>query len=422
MNKIILFSITLFLFLTSCSASQVVNNNYIPQTLKEENSLQISNSVLYATAQSELTREIIIDNTPVILPILPTDELNDALFIELSEFISIVHSPLKPLTIDFYTSESYDTKTYTFYESNSLESFENKKFFFSIDTVKLEKKKIEDFLSKKSLNDYMLTTYKIEKFTNNYDINAIEVLFDGINVYSDNTSFFVPHNLFDKEKRFSVFAPDKYNPVSINNEKYVALTFDDGPNPNSTTKLLEILKKHDVKATFFMVGYNIEEYPYIVKKVYSEGHDIGIHSYGHINYSNLTFDKVLEDIDKCSNLIYSAIGKKPYLVRPPFGAINENEINTPDYFFVNWNVDPCDWKTSDSEEIAKNAIKYTKNGSIILLHDIYNASCEAADLIISDLKEKGYRFVTISEFFDLNGNKADNKLHFFTEDYNVEKS
>ena len=171
-----------------------------------------------------------------------------------------------------------------------------------------------------------------------------------------------------------------------------------------------------------MVGYNIEEYPYLVKKVYSEGHDIGVHSYGHSNYSQLPFDKVLEDVDKCSNLIYSTIGKRPYLVRPPYGDIKEEEIDTPDYFFVNWNVDPYDWKLSSADEIAKDAIKHTRTGSIILLHDIYTVSCEAADLIITDLKQKGYRFVTISEYFDLNGKKADNKLHFFLEDYNVEKS
>lgn len=418
MKKYLFLVLALLMLSTSCSFSTNVSKNNYDTHPPLQNEIPLNNveTILYSEASFDKVDIKIINGTEVAFPILPNEELNAKLYEEISNFLTALDLPYSPKTLDFFTSEAFNTKTYTFFVCDTVDSYKNYKYYFSYDTELFTKKEITHFMTLKSFNALMLNNYNALDVS----VNQIEVVFNGINIYTDkNEVYFIEENNFQKEKHIDVFFPESYTPAN-SNEKFIALTFDDGPNPNSTQKLLNILSENEVKATFFMVGYNIEEYPYIVKKIYNEGHDIGIHSYGHTNYSLMSFDDVLKDIDKCSNLIYNAIGKRPYLVRPPFGSIKEEEIDTEDYFFVNWNVDPCDWKLDDAELIAKEAIKYAKSGSIILLHDIYNVSCEAAEIIIKTLKEDGYRFVTVSEYFDLNGKKTDNKLHFFVEDYNVE--
>ncbi len=418
MKRFIFFVFCLFMLFTSCSFSNGMSEKtatFLNVKLSDEASMDSVETILYSQASFDTVNIVKINGTEVALPLLPTEKLNTELYKKISEFLLSLDLPYSPKTLDFYTSEGFDTKTYTFFVCDTVDSYKNLKFYFSYDTESLKLKEITDFMSKDAFTSLMLNNYNLTDVS----VEEIEVLYNGINIYVNDVAYFISENSFEKEKTIDVFFPQSYNPVTDKNEKYVALTFDDGPNPNSTANLLKTLKENDVKATFFMVGYNIEEYPYLVKKVYEDGHDIGVHSYGHTNYSLMPFDEVLKDIDKCSNLIYSAVGKRPYLVRPPFGSIKVNEIDTEDYFFVNWNVDPTDWKLDNPELIAQEAIKHSTSGSIILLHDIYNVSCEAAEIIIKTLKEQGYRFVTISEYFDLNGKKPDNKLHFRLEDYNV---
>lgn len=416
------FILLLFIFFILSSCVHKSPTDYVSQkstfTLSDiESNLTDLPQILYATSTPELEKFISLNDISVPIPSLPTEDLANLLNERLIEFINGIDLPYSVLSLDYYSYEDYNTKTYTFFLADAIDTFEENCLYFSYDTVLFEEKSIYSLIDKKSLKLFLKNNYNID----DSQIENLEVVNGGVNVYVSNHPYFIDENAFTFEKTFSVFHPQSYSPVIDTNQKYVALTFDDGPNPYTTIPLLKILKDNDVKATFFMVGYNLEEYPSVLKNVYSDGHDIGIHSYKHDNYGVMDFDDVIADIDKCSNLIFSTIGKKPYLVRPPYGNIKEDEIKTDDYFFVNWNVDPCDWNKTSAEEIAKEAIKYTKSGSIILLHDIYKSSYEAAEIIIKTLKANGYRFVTISEYFDLNGKKPDNKLHFFLEDYNVEK-
>lgn len=417
MKKVSLLFIFLLLFLTSCSFSSHINSHFAYESesaLNIESACTPTANLAYASTTNEDISVMDMGGTIVAFPKISNPNVEEILSMEIESFLHSLDLPFKPSYVDFFVSEAYNTRTYTFFVSDTLDTIRDHTYRFSYDVNSFEKKHVLDFVSAERFLE--LTGEECNT------VDSFEILSNGLNAFIGDSAYFISSDEFDIEKQISVFFPENYAPVIDKNEKYVAITFDDGPNPYSTTDLLKVLKDNDVKATFFMVGYNIEEYPGIVRKVYNDGHDIGIHSYGHANYSLMEFDDVLSDIDKCSDLIFNAVGKRPYLVRPPYGSINVQYIETDDYFFVNWNVDPCDWKLTSAEEISAEAVKYTRPGSIILLHDIYNVSCDAADIIIKKLKADGYRFVTISEYFNLQGKKPDNKLHFYLEDYNVKEN
>ena len=179
--------------------------------------------------------------------------------------------------------------------------------------------------------------------------------------------------------------------------KKVAITFDDGPNPDYTGLLLDGLKERGVSATFFLLGKEVERYPKIVKEIYQDGHLIGTHSYEHVNLSNLNDSAAIEQVDKTNTAIYKITGEYPEYIRPPFGCWKCNLDYETKMIEVLWDVDPLDWKTSNSDVIAKRVIDQVKEDDIILLHDASESSVKAAFKIIDELEREGYRFVTVEE-------------------------
>lgn len=180
-------------------------------------------------------------------------------------------------------------------------------------------------------------------------------------------------------------------------KKRVALTFDDGPDPNYTEKLLDGLKERDVKATFFLLGKQVDQYPDIVKRMYKEGHIIGNHSYDHVNLATLSATDAKNQISKTNEAIYKITGEYPQYLRPPFGNEPQNEDVAKDMITVLWDVDPLDWCCGSSTNVANKVEKSVKEGDIILLHDASKSSVEAALQIVDELTEKGYEFVTVDK-------------------------
>lgn len=180
-------------------------------------------------------------------------------------------------------------------------------------------------------------------------------------------------------------------------EKKVAITFDDGPNPDYTGMLLEGLKERGVPATFFLLGKEVDKYPEIVKQIQKEGHLIGTHSYEHVNLSNLSDDAAMEQVDKTNEAIHAITGEYPEYIRPPFGCWKPNLDYETTMIEVMWDVDPKDWNTSNSDVIANRVIDDVQNNDIILLHDASESSVKAAFKVIDALKEEGYLFVTVDE-------------------------
>lgn len=175
----------------------------------------------------------------------------------------------------------------------------------------------------------------------------------------------------------------------------IALTFDDGPSKKYTLELLEGLKKRNVLATFFLMGKNIEGNEDIVRRIYEDGHLIGNHTYNHVCLNQISEIKAKEEIEKTSNKIFEITGEYPVFVRPPFGEWRRSLELYVDMFPVFWDIDTLDWKSKNVSDIMNIVTHEIHDSSIILMHDSYRSSVDAALQIIDTLKEKGYEFVTV---------------------------
>lgn len=186
-------------------------------------------------------------------------------------------------------------------------------------------------------------------------------------------------------------------------EKMIALTFDDGPHYKYTDQILDILKKYGVKATFFVVGVNAERYPEKVKRIKKEGHEIGNHTFSHLNLRELDGKEVRLEIAKGESAIKKITGEKPKLLRPPGGAYSDEVIDISSkmgYDVILWSHDTRDWAHTPFDKIAHSIIEGVKCGDIILFHDFITPDTptpEALEIIIPKLLKTGYRFVTVSE-------------------------
>lgn len=177
----------------------------------------------------------------------------------------------------------------------------------------------------------------------------------------------------------------------------IALTFDDGPHSIYTEKLLDGLKEREIPATFFLIGKNIEGNEGLVKRMQKEGHLIGNHTYHHVNLKKISESQAKEEILLTCNKIYENTGVCPSFVRPPFGAWRQNLDFQITMFPVSWNVDFLDWTTENTEKIVKRVVKDVQEGDIILMHDIFQSSVDAALQVADILEEQGYEFVTVEE-------------------------
>ncbi|KOR88976.1 polysaccharide deacetylase family protein [Paenibacillus solani] len=188
--------------------------------------------------------------------------------------------------------------------------------------------------------------------------------------------------------------------------KQVALTFDDVPDPRFTGKVLDILKQHQVKATFFAVGERAKKHPDLMKRIHKEGHAIGNHSYNHAQLNKLSFEKFKGQIERTDTILKSLTGVNPRLIRPPYGDINEEQLQWArknGYKVVNWNVDSLDWKGLKKEEVKHNILSAAGPGSIVLQHagggvgSDLTGTIEALPDIISELQRKGFSLVTLPD-------------------------
>ena len=177
----------------------------------------------------------------------------------------------------------------------------------------------------------------------------------------------------------------------------VALTFDDGPHPLCTPRLLEGLKEREVKATFFVVGKNIEGREDIIRRMDEEGHLIGNHTYDHVKITGMEAPKACEQITRTSEAVEEITGKKTEYMRPPFGEWDKTLDCGFEMFPVLWSVDSLDWTTKNADEVVRRVMDQVKGDSIILLHDFYDSSVDAALRIVDLLKKQGYEFVTVDE-------------------------
>ena len=200
-----------------------------------------------------------------------------------------------------------------------------------------------------------------------------------------------------KATAFEDFSTDTIAGIPVEESPRIALTFDDGPNARYTPILLDGLKKRNIRASFFLIGENIEGNEDILLQMRKDGHLIGNHTWDHVQLDKIPAEKARLEIEKTNNRIYEASGIYPSYVRPPFGAwIKDMELSVT-MLPVFWDVDTLDWQSKNIDSILSIAQKQVHDGSIILMHDGYQTSVDAALKIADLFTEKGYVFVTADQ-------------------------
>jgi peptidoglycan-N-acetylglucosamine deacetylase len=180
--------------------------------------------------------------------------------------------------------------------------------------------------------------------------------------------------------------------------KCIALTFDDGPS-KFTKRLLEILKKENIRVTFFVLGSQIDKHKNELRSMIQEWHQIGNHTWNHLNLTKIDASQRKQELEVSANKIEEISWVKTRIFRPPYWALNTEIEAETRYPIILWNKDTRDWERPKTETIIANALENSSSGSIILLHDIYERSIDAVPIIIEKLKKRAYTFVTIEELF-----------------------
>lgn len=198
-----------------------------------------------------------------------------------------------------------------------------------------------------------------------------------------------------KETEGEIQQKESAEESGVKEKPSIAITFDDGPSGRYTGRLLDGLKERNVKASFFLIGENAEENPELVERIYKEGHLIGNHTYSHVQMTHLSEEAAVREIERTDQVISAITGEHVAYMRPPFGAWQRELEVRMEVLPVLWSVDPLDWTTENVDEIVSKVVTEVEEGDIILLHDCYASSVEAALRIVDILQKEGYEFVTV---------------------------
>lgn len=236
-------------------------------------------------------------------------------------------------------------------------------------------------------------------------LKLVTVLVVGLIIILDLTDFTISKLIdpYNKIKTAPMSHHVKATERDPTGKMLVALTFDDGPSPENTPRLLDILTEKDVSATFFMLGFMARDNPGIVQRVARERHDVASHTMYHQNLVNLSPAAAEADINEANATFNAILGHGSAYTRPPYGNINgvvANSIKTP---MVLWSVDTEDWRNKDPNAIIATTMSEVHDGAIILMHDIYPSSVDTIPALVDTLRRAGYEFVTISELAKLRG-------------------
>lgn len=200
-----------------------------------------------------------------------------------------------------------------------------------------------------------------------------------------------------------VAVPSTPVPAPESGEKLIALTFDDGPRRSTTTRLLDGLSQRGVQATFFLIGAQVEGNEDVLRRMDEEGHQIGIHTYDHVKLTGLNRTDFGAQVDKTRALLIQTLGHNDFLLRPPYGMLDNSIRQWAGCPIILWSIDPEDWKDQNAAREVAQIVREAKDGSIILLHDIFPASVDAALQAVDLLHAQGFLFCTVDELFAARG-------------------
>lgn len=200
----------------------------------------------------------------------------------------------------------------------------------------------------------------------------------------------------------------KTDPTRVDsNAPMVALTFDDGPSPDVTGKILKVLKDNYSSATFFVLGTNAEKYPDAIEQISEAGCELGNHTYEHKDLTKLDSPERDEQLDLVNRAVLKATGNGTTVVRPPYGAYDQTVLDSIQVPVILWNLDTEDWESRNAQDVVDKVMNEVKDGDIILMHDIYDSTAEAVELLVPMLKAKGYQILSVSEMAKYKGHELE---------------
>jgi peptidoglycan/xylan/chitin deacetylase (PgdA/CDA1 family) len=207
-------------------------------------------------------------------------------------------------------------------------------------------------------------------------------------------------NQHNKKGKASISSPGAISSFSPGGQ-YVMLTFDDGPHPDITPKILDILKSKRIRATFFVLGMKVADNQQILSRMIEEGHEVAAHGWNHNAITKISHPHLINNLNQTKNAIYTATKRVPVVYRPPFGLSNA-EINTyitkeQKMKVILWSIDSKDYEITDPSIIANNIIESTDPGDVILCHDVHQHTIQAVQLIVDGLTKADYEFLTLSQ-------------------------
>ncbi len=382
-RKLILVNVVISIILL-ISIFLVVTSSFYMQKLS--NSSTYTNATEVIKTDKNIVRSSKIDE---FIKNLKTEKLVDEVNIkkEITSILLEENGKYKAVLLDYETGEVLDI-------ADLIKDDRNEEFWAKITSLVYLKypKFIADVLTQgNGENVYFLKDNELIIYYYGYEITPAvkEDLFLTVNYneIKDYLNITVDLDEFYSNEDGSVINTSK---------KLVAITFDDGPGPY-TNQLVDILKDNKARATFFMLGSNLKNYRSTVLNVYNNGNEIGYHSYAHKNFKRQDLATIKEEFALSNEILKSITGTTFNLVRPPYGAINEEIKNALDATFILWNVDTEDWRYKDSEYLLNYVLEHINEGNIILFHDIHKTSVAAIEEILPVLYVEGYQLVTVSE-------------------------
>lgn len=281
---------------------------------------------------------------------------------------------------------------YPYFNDRVIDSYINNYLELNIsDSTDYELFMDYDYTLVNGIVDLYIYTYKEKGNTIKKQVKNMEIDLSSSSVVLDKNIKDVLYN----------YDYDLYsNKLIDRNKPMVALTFDDGPNAN-TSRVLDILEKYNVKATFFVLGTNIEGYEDTILRMKELGMEIGNHMYSHKLMTRLTEEEITLEIKKVDDLVFDIINRYPSLIRPSYGTSNKRMLKIIDRPVIIWDIDTLDWKYHNSTRISNKILDKVSDGDIVLMHDIYSATANSLEITIPKLLDKGYQLVTVSELFYL---------------------
>ncbi len=208
------------------------------------------------------------------------------------------------------------------------------------------------------------------------------------------------NNVGNPSSNFSKNAGVTFSRVLVSGN-YIAITFDDGPHPQNTPRLLDILAARNVKATFYVIGRSVDLHPGVLRRTVAEGHEIGNHSHTHRLLSKLGESEVRQEMQRCQDAVGRAAGVRMRTMRPPYGGLlqSQRELVHREFGYptILWSVDPLDWKRPGPSVVTSRILSGTTAGGIVLAHDLHSQTVDAMPATLDGLLRKGFKFVTVSQ-------------------------